>query len=565
MEMEPEPEPEPPSFALLGLDLQIKILGLVEGGDGAALLRASRTCRWFSTAALAAIRRVQITPERRRRLEVLREEDQAAAASGEGPPAGADLSRFTLFGLLQSCPSLEILDLGQGGEIGSSLDSDCRRLEAPCAALRALRAVGCALRADHCLSLAFTALPALTVLDLSRNAISDRGLNVLLMGNLKGVERLVLADCDINGGVGGFAGSSSSASSGPAAASDCPLPACTHLDLSGNPISESFANEIPALCPSLETLLMGGCCEVYDLDLTPCQRLTRVSVKCMKALESLLLPPQQIRTLDLVGLQFEAESIRLLLEQQHGDELQTLLLAESMADADTVASLRDAFPSLINLDLRWCEQIGDEPEAVLLTLLSAPGHVPVESLLCRCLPLTDDALGALTAGVNGCLLRQLDVGRCDALTDATLGYLAEWACQLTHLNLEWCFHFTDAGVRRVMQRCTHLQFLKLEGCKQVTEKVLSLPELQRPRSEPWSPGRRGGVLSLSSGELGMPPATAAERPPQQRSPSPTEAPHPATELRLFNLVYVNNVDDDAIRTFSNAFPQCVATPGNMYT
>ena len=30
-----------------------------------------------------------------------------------------------------------------------------------------------------------------------------------------------------------------------------------------------------------------------------------------------------------------------------------------------------------------------------------------------------------------------------------------------------------------------------------------------------------------------------------------------TELRILNLVYVNNVEDEAIRSFSEAFPQCV--------
>ena len=402
---EPEPEPEPEDqhglFALLPLDVRVHILSLIEGGDAAALLRTARTCRWMRDAVRAATRRVHLTAGRRERLEALREEDRSAAVCGEAPPCGADLSRFSLFGFLQDCPALEVLDLGQGAETGSSLDGG---LAQPCVALRALRAVGAGLRADQCLCLSFTEFPALRALDLSRNAIGDRGLNVLLMTqqSVRRVERLVLQDCELCGGVGN--------------GTDCLLPACTHLDLSGNPISELFANALPAVAPALTTLMLGGCCEVTALDLSDCARLDKVSVKCMKALEELVLPPAQIITLDLVGLpQLCAEAISTLLEQQHGDKLSSLLLAESMADAPTVRTLREVFPALTNLDIRWCEQLGDAPEQALLGLLATEGAAPLSSLLCRCLPLIDDAVGAFVttsaAGQAGCTLRQLDVGR----------------------------------------------------------------------------------------------------------------------------------------------------------
>ena len=170
---------------------------------------------------------------------------------------------------------------------------------------------------------------------------------------------------------------------------------------------------------------------------------------------------------------------------------------------------------------------------------------------------------------------------CDALTDASLSILAEWALQLTHLNLEWCYHFTDQGVRRVIQRCTNLQFLKLEGCKQVTEKVLSLPELQAGRSEPWSPSRRNAAAAAAAVDDGdddddhdhddgdddddadltasasVPAVAAAAAAAGPRSASPLTLPQrPATELRLLNLTYVNNVEDEAILAFSAAFPNC---------
>jgi hypothetical protein len=172
---------------------------------------------------------------------------------------------------------------------------------------------------------------------------------------------------------------------------------------------------------------------------------------------------------------------------------------------------------------------------------------------------------------------------CDALTDASLSILAEWALQLTHLNLEWCYHFTDQGVRRVIQRCTNLQFLKLEGCKQVTEKVLSLPELQAGRSEPWSPSRRNAAAAAAAAvdddddddddhdhddgdddddadltaSASVPAVAAAAAAAGPRSASPLTLPQrPATELRLLNLTYVNNVEDEAILAFSAAFPNC---------
>lgn len=93
-----------------------------------------------------------------------------------------------------------------------------------------------------------------------------------------------------------------------------------------------------------------------------------------------------------------------------------------------------------------------------------------------------------------------------------------------------------------MQRCTNMQFLKLEGCKQITEKVVSLPELQAGRSEPWSPSRRNNAVPTAGCD--------------ERSPSPTLPQRPASELRLLNLVYVNDVSDEAIMAFSLAFPKC---------
>ena len=145
-----------------------------------------------------------------------------------------------------------------------------------------------------------------------------------------------------------------------------------------------------------------------------------------------------------------------------------------MIDAETVQSLRIVFPSLTNLDIRWCESMGHQPEQALVSLLGTQGTAvaPLSSLLCRCLPLIDDAIAVFVrtsaAAHGGCMLRQLDVGRCDALTDSSLNILAESACELTHVNLEWLYHVTDQGVRRIIRRCTNLQFLKLEGCKQIT-------------------------------------------------------------------------------------------------
>eukprot|EP01043_Picozoa_sp_COSAG02_P002205 COSAG02_NODE_50_length_44860_cov_203.992739_21_plen_611_part_00 len=468
MEPEPEPEPEPETdqavgstesppadvvtgrdfFLLLPFEVRLHILSLLDGGDAAALLRIGRVCRWVRDAVRSAIRRVQMTPVQRARLEELREEDQSAAFCGAPAPCGADLSRFSLFGFLQDCPALEVLDLDHGAQTGSSLDGG---LEQPCDKLRALRAVDAGLRVDQCLSLSFTHLPALQALDLSRNPIGDRGLNVLLMtDSVRHVKWLVLQDCDLNGDVG----------------NGRDLPACTHLDLSGNPISEGMANGLPVLAPVLATLLLGGCSNVTFLDLSACVALEKVSVKCMKSLEGLVLPPRQISTLDLVGLPHVcAHDLATLLEQQHGDRLSSLLLAESMIDAETVQSLRVVFPSLTNLDIRWCESLGGQPEQALVGLLGTEGSAvaPLSTLLCRCLPLIDDAIGAFVttaaAAHGGCMIRQLDVGRCDALTDSSLSILAEWALQLTHVNLEWLYHVTDQGVRRIIRRCTNLQFL----------------------------------------------------------------------------------------------------------
>ena len=85
-------------------------------------------------SARTAIRRVRMTPARRARLDALREEDRFAAVFGA---PRTDLSRFSLFGFLQDCPSLEVLYLDRGAETGSSLDGGLE----PCAALRALRSM----------------------------------------------------------------------------------------------------------------------------------------------------------------------------------------------------------------------------------------------------------------------------------------------------------------------------------------------------------------------------------------------------------------------------------------
>ena len=337
--MEPEPEPEidhsmittdSPGrdfFLLLPFEVRLHILSLLDGGDAAALMRIARVCRWIRDSVRSAIRRVHMTPKRRARLEELREEHQSATFCGAPAPCGADLSRFSLFGFLQDCPALEVLDLDRGAQTGSSLDGG---LEHPCAKLRALRAVDAGLRADQCLCLSFTDLPGLRSLDLSCNSIGDRGLNVLLAADcVRHVERLVLQDCDLQGNVGN--------------GRDCLLPECTHLDLSGNPISEPAANSLPVLAPVLETLLLGGCSNVTSLDLGACVALEKVSVKCMKSLESLVLPPRQISTLDLVGLpQLCAQDLGKLLEQQHGDQLSSLLLAVS-----TVSGTLTALSSLL--------------------------------------------------------------------------------------------------------------------------------------------------------------------------------------------------------------------------
>jgi len=92
------------------------------------------------------------------------------------------------------------------------------------------------------------------------------------------------------------------------------------------------------------------------------------------------------------------------------------------------------------------------------------------------------------------------------------------------------------------------------------EKVLSLPELQAGRPEPWSPSRRNtAAVEL----VATSPAVAGDGLVQHhtaatgfRSPSPTLPQHPASELRLLNLVYVNDVSDEAILAFSLAFPEC---------
>ena len=56
-------------------------------------------------------------------------------------------------------------------------------------------------------------------------------------------------------------------------------------------------------------------------------------------------------------------------------------------------------------------------------------------------------------------------------------------------------------------------------------------------------------------------ATMAAESRALRPPSPT-LPQPVSALRMLNLVYVNDVSDEAIMTFSLAFPEC--TVANYY-
>ena len=109
---------------------------------------------------------------------------------------------------------------------------------------------------------------------------------------------------------------------------------------------------------------------------------------------------------------------------------------------------------------------------------------------------------------------QLDVGRCDELTDASFLRIAKTATHLTHINLEWCFHVTDNGAGALLRRCPQLRFVKLEGCKLVSDLLLEQAMEEREGDE--------GFLR---------------------------------ELRMLNLVYINSITDEAISAFSLRFPQ----------
>jgi F-box and leucine-rich repeat protein 2/20 len=95
------------------------------------------------------------------------------------------------------------------------------------------------------------------------------------------------------------------------------------------------------------------------------------------------------------------------------------------------------------------------------------------------------------------------------INDETLYVISKSCCGLLQLDLERCDHITEKGVRHVVENCTRLREINIQGCREVcvdvnfwTTMVFSRPSLRkimtpshfRPSDDKWKPLLNHGCL-----------------------------------------------------------------------
>eukprot|EP01047_Picozoa_sp_COSAG01_P056790 COSAG01_NODE_6483_length_3639_cov_27.490113_1_plen_239_part_10 len=90
--------------------------------------------------------------------------------------------------------------------------------------------------------------------------------------------------------------------------------------------------------------------------------------------------------------------------------------------------------------------------------------------LSRCNQITDKELQAIAA--NCTQLSSLDLSWCQQITNEGLQAIAAKFTQLSSLDLNNCYKITDAGLQALAANCTQLSSLNLTGCSQITNEGL---------------------------------------------------------------------------------------------
>ncbi len=127
-----------------------------------------------------------------------------------------------------------------------------------------------------------------------------------------------------------------------------------------------------------------------------------------------------------------------------------------------VQAVAEHCPQLTNLYLYGCKEITD------VGVRAVAEHCPqLRSLNLSWCKVTDIGVEALAEHCPQ--LTSLNLSECKEITDVGLQAVAEHCPQLTSLNLSWCYQITDDGAQAVAEHCPQLTNLDLRGCKQITD------------------------------------------------------------------------------------------------
>lgn len=141
--------------------------------------------------------------------------------------------------------------------------------------------------------------------------------------------------------------------------------------------------------------------------------------------------------------------------------------------------------SLVDLDLSWCEHVGDSSLRALAKAARGLKRLRVNT----CMAITDAGVIALVLDeeqaevVGACSLTELDIGGCSAITDSAVLSVARNACRMSRLTLSGLPLLTQVSPRAVMKWLPSIELVDFSGCTGIPLFVLKAMQMDLQMEE----------------------------------------------------------------------------------
>jgi F-box/leucine-rich repeat protein 2/20 len=146
-------------------------------------------------------------------------------------------------------------------------------------------------------------------------------------------------------------------------------------------------------------------------------------------------------------------------------KLHTLILTNCLITDETMKTISQVLPALINLCITCCKKITDFGIKYI-----SSGCPKLRELYMRALSVTEDAIISIA---NGCLdLKILSLAQCYNITDTSLLILIEKCINLIVIDLTCCIKITDVGVKEIAYSLPMIQKLCISGCKKISNNAI---------------------------------------------------------------------------------------------